>query len=74
MSVTSWGFSESCIHPLTIVSTYLLHQGDSYSGHAVNFSEASDKAAIKKEWGKVDINAFGPKVDFLPFIHAKQLR
>ena len=41
-------FSESFIHPLTIVSTYLLHQGDSYSGHTVNFSEASDKAAIKK--------------------------
>ena len=39
-------FSESCIHPLTIVSTYLLDQGDSYSGHTVNFSEASDKAAI----------------------------
>ena len=41
-------FSESCIHPLTIVSTYTLHQGDSYSGLKVNFSEASDKAAIKK--------------------------
>ena len=25
-------FSESCIYPLTIVSTYLLRQGDSYSG------------------------------------------
>ena len=42
-------FSESCIHPLGIVSTYLLHQGDSYSGLKVSFSEASDKAAIKKE-------------------------
>ena len=41
-------FSESCIHPLTIVSTYLLHKGDSYSGLKVNFSEASDKAAKKK--------------------------
>ena len=41
-------FSESCIHPLTIVSTYLLHQDDSYSGLKVNLSEASDKAAIKK--------------------------
>ena len=30
------GFSESCIHPLTIVSTFLLHQGDSYSGLKVN--------------------------------------
>ena len=41
-------FSESCIHRLTIVSTYLLHQSDSYSGLKVNFSETSDKAAIKK--------------------------
>ena len=41
-------FSESCIHPLSIVSTYLLHQGDSYSGFNVKFSEASDKAALKK--------------------------
>ena len=41
--------SESCFHPLTIVSTYLLHQGDSYSGLKVSFSEASDKAAIKKK-------------------------
>ena len=41
-------FLESCIHPLIIVYTYFLHQGDSYSGHTVNFSEASDKAAIKK--------------------------
>ena len=39
---------KSCIHPLAIVSTYLLHQGGSYSGHTVNFSEASDMAAIKK--------------------------
>ena len=30
------------------MSTYLLHQGDSYSGLKVNFSEASDKAAIIK--------------------------
>ena len=44
-----FSFSESCIHPLIIVSTYLLYQGDSYSGLKVNFSEASDKAAIKKE-------------------------
>ena len=35
--------------PLSIGSTYLLHQGDSYSGLKVNFSEASDKAAIKKK-------------------------
>ena len=41
-------FSESCIYPLTIVSTYLLYQGDSYCGLIVIFSEASDKAAIKK--------------------------
>ena len=41
-------FSESCIHPLIIVSTYLLHQGDSYSGLEVNFSEALGKAAVKK--------------------------
>ena len=41
-------FSESCIYPLTIVSTYLLHQGDSYSGLIVNFSEASDKGSNKK--------------------------
>ena len=40
-------FSESCI-PLTIMSIYLLHQGDSYSGLKVSLSEASDKAAIKK--------------------------
>ena len=54
-------FSGSCFHPLTIqsiVSTYLLHQGDSFSGLKVSFSEASDKAAIKKKWGKVNINAF----------------
>ena len=41
-------FSEICVHPLIIVPTYLLHQGDSYSGLEVSFSEASDKAAIKK--------------------------
>ena len=41
-------FSESCIHPLTIVSTYLLHQGDSYSGLMLYFSKVSDKTAIKK--------------------------
>ena len=43
--------SESCIHPLSIVSTYLLHNGDSYSDLKVNFSEASNnghhKAALK---------------------------
>ena len=61
-------FSESRIHPLTIVS-YLLHQSDSYSGLKVNFSEA-----FEKEWGMVDINVFVPKVDFLLYIHAKQLR
>ena len=44
-----WSFSESCIHPLTIVSTYLFHQGESYSGLEVNFFEASDKATVKKE-------------------------
>ena len=32
---------------MTIVSTYLLHKSDSYSGLIVNFSEASDKAAIR---------------------------
>ena len=42
-------FSESCSHPMTIMSTYILHQADSYSGLKVNFSEASDKAAIKSE-------------------------
>ena len=42
-------FSESCIHPMTIVSTYLLHKDDSYSGLEVNFSKASDKGVIKKE-------------------------
>ena len=42
-------FSESCIHLLIIVSTYLLCKDDSYSGLKVNFSEASNKAAIKKE-------------------------
>ena len=52
-------FSEICIHPPTIVSTYLLHQGDSYKGLKVNFSEASDKAAIIKEWRNVNMNAFG---------------
>ena len=41
-------FSKSCIHPLSIVFTFHLHKGDSYSGLKVNFSEASDKAAIKK--------------------------
>ena len=41
-------FSESCVHPLTIVSTYLLHQCDSYSDLKVSFSEASERAAIKK--------------------------
>ena len=42
-------FSESCIQSLTIVSTYLLHQGDSYSGLKVSFLEASYKAAVKKK-------------------------
>ena len=57
---------------MTIVSTYLLHhpEGDSYKGLKVNFSEAWDKAAIKTEWGYVDITAFGPKVDFSLYIHA----
>ena len=41
------------------MSTYLLHQGNSYSSLKLNYSETSDKAAIKKEWGKVNINAFG---------------
>ena len=42
------------------MSTYLLHQGDSYSGLKLNFSDASDKVAIKKkERGKVNINSFG---------------
>ena len=43
----SMSFPESCIYPLTIVSNFLLHQDDSYSDLMVNFSEASDKAAIK---------------------------
>ena len=43
-----WSFSESCIYPVTIASTFLLHQGDSYSGLKFNLSEASDKAAIKR--------------------------
>ena len=44
---------------MTIMSTYILHQADSYSGLKVNFSEASDKAAIKEwAWGKVNKNAF----------------
>ena len=44
-------FSESCIHPLTIVSSCLptsCTNWVTYSGLRVNFSEASDKAAIKK--------------------------
>ena len=49
-------YSESCSHPMTIVSTYLFHQGDSYSGLKVIFSEASDKAAMKKGLGKVNID------------------
>ena len=47
--------SESSFHPLTIVSTYLLHQGDSYSGLKVSFSEDSDKAAIKKIFSQVHV-------------------
>ena len=39
-------FSESCIHPLSIV--YFLHQGDSYSGLKDDLSEASDKEAKKR--------------------------
>ena len=49
MPLTSSAFQKAVfIHPLTIVYTYLLYQGDSYCGLIVNFSEASDKAAIKK--------------------------
>ena len=42
-------FLESCIHPQTIVSTYLFPQGDSYSGLKISVSEASGKAAIIKK-------------------------
>ena len=52
-------FSESCNHPPTIMSTKLLHQGDSNSGLKVNFYEASNKAAIKKSKVTVNINAYG---------------
>ena len=41
-------FLESCIHPRADHCIYLLHQGDSYIGLKVNFSEASDKAAVKQ--------------------------
>ena len=64
MSVTSWAS-----HPLTIVSTYLLYQGDSYSGLKLSFSEASDKAAIKKKVREGKYKCF--LADFLLYIHAK---
>ena len=44
-----FSFPESCIHPQTIVSmpTYCTRVS-----LIVNFSEGSDKAVIKKMWGK----------------------
>ena len=65
-------FSGSCFHPLTIVSTYLLHQGDSFSGLKVSFSEASDKAAMKKKVRLGKYKCF--LVNFWLYIHAEQLR
>ena len=52
------------------MSTYLLHQGDSYSGLKLNFSDASDKVAIKKERGKVNINSFGLISCFTPMLNS----
>ena len=61
MSVATWAFQKAVfiLWPLCLptwvplahwvyLPEYLLQQGDSYSGLKVNFSEASDKAAIKK--------------------------
>ena len=63
-------YSETCINPLTIVSTYHLHQGDSYSSLKVKVSEASDKAAIKKNEVTGKYKCFW--VDILLYIHECQ--
>ena len=58
----------SCIHPQTIVS---IPTSCTRVTAIVNFSVASDKAAIKKS--EVRIMKI-VKVEFLLYIHAKQLR
>ena len=56
MSVTALGIQKAVfiLRPLCLPN---LHQGD-YSGLMVSFPEASDKAAIKNECGRVNINVF----------------